>query len=468
MGAVEEMRQRLFLTGRPGGSIPSIPGYEIMETLGHGGMGIVFKARQSGLNRMVALKMIRAGTLAAPAERLRFLAEAKAAAAIEHPGIVRVFELGTYQGQSFFASELCPNGSLERLLEGKPLKPDRAASLVEQIANAVEAAHRHKIVHRDLKPTNILLDAELQPKVADFGLAKQLEGSSSLTPTGAVLGTPSYMAPEQAQGSKEVGPAADVYALGAILYECLTGRPPFKAPTHIETLHQVMSNEPVAPRQLNPRVPRDLETVCLKCLHKEPGKRYLQAGDLAEDLRRFLAGRPIQARPVRPLERAGKWVRRNPALAMLGLVASLSLLASVTLLFRFNARLQSDVHTAREAEKQARADLARLFTTHRQTVAELANGTLPPSTLYELACMAAVSASTVSRDVARPLPEREKNAEARARQALDLLRRAEKAAYFTDPQNIERLQSSPDLQFLRNRDDFKHFLAALQVSSAPK
>jgi tRNA A-37 threonylcarbamoyl transferase component Bud32 len=291
--------------------LPQVPGYEVLEELGHGGMGVVYKARQIHLNRMVALKMIRAGALAAPEQRKRFLAEAKAAAAIEHAGIVRVFDFGTYQGQPFFASELCPNGSLARLLDGKALGPERAATLVEQIAVAVEAAHLCGIVHRDLKPTNILLDAEEQPKIADFGLAKHMEASSDLTPSGAIMGTRSYMAPEQAQARKDVGPLADVWALGAILYECLTGRPPFKAATDYDTLMQVVCDEPVPVRKLQPSVPRDLEAVCLKCLEKVPGQRYACARDLAEDLHRFLHGESVRARPAGPLKRAGRWLKKH-------------------------------------------------------------------------------------------------------------------------------------------------------------
>jgi hypothetical protein len=305
--------------------LPRLPGYEVLEELGHGGMGVVYLARQIHLNRVVALKMIRSGAQAAPEERRRFLAEARAAAEIEHPGIVRVFDLGTHQGQPFFASELCSGGSLARLLRGKPLSAAQAAAIVELIASAVEAAHQRGIVHRDLKPNNILLDGEGQPKVADFGLAKRLEGGRDLTRSGAILGTPSYMAPEQAQGKKDLGPAADVWALGAILYECLTGRPPFRAATDYDTLMQVVADEPVPVRRLEPDVPRDLEAICLKCLEKQPGQRYASARDLADDLRRFRTGDSVRARPARLHSRAMRWARRRLGVgaALAGVAAAL-------------------------------------------------------------------------------------------------------------------------------------------------
>jgi hypothetical protein len=291
--------------------LPQVPGYEILGELGKGGMGVVYKARQLHLDRVVALKMIRAGAGAGAEERQRFLAEARAAAAIEHSGIVRVFDLGTHQGLPFFASEYCPNGSLARLLHGRPLPPVRAAEVVERIASAIEAAHQRGIIHRDLKPNNILLDGEEQPRVADFGLAKNLGGGGELTRSGVIMGTPAYMAPEQARGQKDVGPAADVWALGAILYECLTGRPPFKAATDYDTLMQVVAEEPAPVRKLQPEVPRDLEAVCLKCLEKDPRQRYTSARELAEELRRFRGGEQVRVRPVSVRTKAVRFARRH-------------------------------------------------------------------------------------------------------------------------------------------------------------
>jgi tRNA A-37 threonylcarbamoyl transferase component Bud32 len=305
---------------------PEVPGHEVLGELGRGGMGVVYKARQRHLNRVVALKMILGGARAAPDERARFLTEAEAIAAVKHPGIVQVFDFGTHDGLPFFSLELCEGGSLADRLTAGPLPAREAARLVELVARAAQTAHEAGIVHRDLKPANVLLAADGTPKISDFGLAKRVEGSG-LTATGAVLGTPSYMAPEQARDSKDAGPLADVYALGAILYECLTGRPPFKAATAYDTLLQVVNDEPARPRQLDPKVPRDLETVCLKCLDKAPARRYASARGLADDLRRFLDDEPIQARPVGLREKLWRRARRSPAL--FGLAAAVVVLVGV-------------------------------------------------------------------------------------------------------------------------------------------
>jgi serine/threonine protein kinase len=315
----------------PAPGLPDIPGYEVLGVLGRGGMGAVYKARHLALKRTVALKVIRDGAHAGPDEVLRFRREAEAAARLLHPNIVQIHEVGEFQGCPYLSLEYVEGGSLAGRLDGTPLPARPAAALVETLARAVQEAHQRHIVRRDLKPANVLLAAcglagepakpqaaELVPKITDFGLAKRLDDDSGQTQTGAVLGTPSYMAPEQAAGhNKAVGPAADIYALGAILYELLTGRPPFKAASVLETVQQVRSQEPVAPSRLQPGVPRDLETICLKCLEKEPARRYPSAAALADDLRRFLDGRPIQARPVGAALRALKWARRRPALAAL-------------------------------------------------------------------------------------------------------------------------------------------------------
>jgi serine/threonine protein kinase len=293
------------------GQLPSVPGYQIQEELGRGGMGVVYKAKQTKVNRVVALKMILAGAHAGADALPRFQTEAEAIGRLQHPNIVQVFEVGEHNGLPFFSLEFCPQGSLDRKLAGTPLPPPEAAGLVQTLARAMHAAHQANVVHRDLKPANVLLSADGTPKVTDFGLARKLDEASQ-TATGAVVGTPSYMAPEQAQGKKGVGPAADIYALGAILYECLTGRPPFKAATSLDTILQVMNDDPVSPRQLNTSVPRDLETVCLKCLEKQPERRYASAQELADDLGRFLAGEPIQGRRPSRIEQAWRWVQRNP------------------------------------------------------------------------------------------------------------------------------------------------------------
>jgi serine/threonine-protein kinase len=321
----------LAATPLPPGRLPEVPGYEILEELGRGSMGVVYKARHLSLNRVVALKMIRSGQLAGPEERLRFLAEAEAIAAVRHPGIVQVHDFGTHDGLPYFSLEFCPGGTLADKLAGPPLPPREAAGVVEQVACAVQAAHERGIVHRDLKPGNVLLDRDGSPRVTDFGLAKRVQ-AVGLTATGAVMGTPSYMAPEQVAGkTKETGPAADVYALGAILYECLTGRPPFNAAGVHETLLQVLSDEPVPPRRLNAQVPHDLETICLKCLQKEPARRYSSAAELAGELGRWQRGEPIRARPAGRVERALKWARRRPAAAALVGVSVLALVGLIAL-----------------------------------------------------------------------------------------------------------------------------------------
>jgi tRNA A-37 threonylcarbamoyl transferase component Bud32 len=329
-----------------------VSGYEILAELGRGGMGVVYKARHSRLNRVVALKMILSGAHAGADDLARFKTEAEAIARLQHPNIVHIHEVGEHQGLPYLSLEFCP-GSLDRKLNGTPLPPAEAASLVEALARAMHAAHQAHVVHRDLKPANVLLAADGTPKVTDFGLAKKLD-EAGRTASGAVMGTPSYMAPEQAGGrSRDIGPAADVYALGAILYECLTGRPPFKAATSLDTLMQVVADEPVPPRQLQSRTPRDLETVCLKCLHKEPARRYATALDLAEDLRRFQANEPIQARPVGRVERVGKWMKRRPAAA--GLLAVTVLGALLLLLggLYFTRQLADERNTARDEKNRA-------------------------------------------------------------------------------------------------------------------
>jgi serine/threonine-protein kinase len=291
---------------RPTSAAPEVPavGYELLGVLGKGGMGVVYRARQTTLNRLVAVKMIQPEVYAGPAELARFRTEAEAAAALQHPNIVQVHEVGTQDGRPFLALEYVDGGSLADRLEGTPLPARAAAELVETLARAIHYAHERGVVHRDLKPANVLLTAGGTPKVADFGLAKRLEGEAGQTRTGAVLGTPNYMAPEQAAGRvKEVGPAADTYGLGAILYEMLTGRPPFQGTTLLETLEQVRSQAPVPPRLLRPQVPRDLETVCLKCLEKDSARRYASARELADELRRYLNGEPIRARSFNLLDR---------------------------------------------------------------------------------------------------------------------------------------------------------------------
>jgi WD40 repeat protein len=355
------------------GPLPDVPGYEVLGELGRGGMGVVYRARQKALNRVVALKMILSGAHAGPEERQRFLREAEAVARLQHPNIVQIHEVGEADGHPFFSLEFCPGGSLAARLNGTPLPPAQAAPLAEALARAVQAAHDAGVVHRDLKPANVLLMADGTPKVTDFGLAKKLDGEAGQTASGAILGTPSYMAPEQAAGeSGKVGPPADVYALGAVLYESLTGRPPFKAATPVDTLLQVISQEPVPPGRLVARLPRDLETICLKCLHKEPHKRYASALALAGDLRRFREGRPITARPVGPWERGWKWARRRPAAAgLLGLgVVTAVAVAALLVGLIYGTQLEAERNEAQA--QRGRAEAARVEAEGQRRRAEAA------------------------------------------------------------------------------------------------
>jgi eukaryotic-like serine/threonine-protein kinase len=312
------------------GHFRSFGDFELLEEVGRGAMGVVYKARQKSLNRTVALKMILAGRLASESEVQRFRTEAENAAGLDHPHIVPIYEVGEHDGQHYFSMKLIEGASLVREVAGFTADPRAAARLMATVARAVHHAHQRGVLHRDLKPGNILIDKEGQPHVADFGLAKRIEGGSGQTLSGTVMGTPCYMAPEQAAG-RNIGltTSADVYSLGAILYECLTGRPPFRAGTPLETLMQVQHEEPEPPRKARSGVPRDLEVVCLKCLRKDPSRRYASAEALAEDLERWQAGEPIVARPVRSGERALKWVRRHPMPAALAAVSTLAALAVV-------------------------------------------------------------------------------------------------------------------------------------------
>jgi eukaryotic-like serine/threonine-protein kinase len=358
-------------SGAPPAELPQVPGYEVLQVLGQGAMGVVYLAWQTGLARLVALKTVLAGGHAGPEARARFHTEAEAAARLVHPHIVQIYEIGECDGQPFLAMEFVEEGNLSARLNCKPQPAQAAAAFVAMLAEAVHHAHQRGIIHRDLKPANILLVPKtpvqghttmhggasspdlnrFEPKITDFGLAKLVIGGISRTARGAILGTPAYMAPEQASGALEpVGPAADIHSLGAILYELLTGRPPFLAASVPETLEHVRRLEPVSPRRLVATIPRDLNTVCLKCLRKEPARRYESAQALAEDLRRVQAGEPIRGRLVPVWGRGLRWVRRHPAWAALLLVSCLAVavLTASAVSLAYDARLQT-LHTGLEA-----------------------------------------------------------------------------------------------------------------------
>lgn len=317
-----------------------VSGYEILSELGRGGMGVVYKARQVKLKRLVALKMILAGAHAGAKELTRFRIEAEAVARIQHPNIVQIYEIGEHDGLPFFSLEYVEGGTLEKKMARKPLPFDEAAQLIETLARAVHAAHQRGIVHRDLKPANVLLTPQGQPKITDFGVAKQLDAMEAQTGTGAVMGTPIYMAPEQAAGkSKEIGPATDVYSLGAMLYVMLTGQPPFRGETAFDTLMLVIGEEPPPPSRFQPKLPRDLETICLKCLRKAPSRRYPSAEELAADLRRYLNDEPIRARPIGPAERLWRWIAKNPLPTTLLVAVTLAAVVGLWHLSRLSEKL---------------------------------------------------------------------------------------------------------------------------------
>jgi WD40 repeat protein len=360
-------------TSPPRAAPAGVPGYEILGELGRGGMGVVYKAYQPSLKRFVALKMVLAGQHADPTDLVRFRQEATMVARLQHPNIVQIYEVGEHDGLSYLALEFVEGGTLAKKTAGLPQTPREAARKVELLARAVEYAHQRGVLHRDLKPGNVLLTPDGAPKLTDFGLAREL-GGEGMTVSGTVVGTPGYLAPEQAEGGKAaLGAATDVYALGAILYSLLTGRPPFQGASRLDTIRQTLEREPTRPGQLNPKVPRDLETITLKCLQKHPARRYASAAELADDLHRFLADEPIRARPVGRLERFGRWCKRHPGVATLTGVAALLLLViavgGIVMSVKLSAALdqaEKDRDAALQAERAGKEKLLLSLITEAQ------------------------------------------------------------------------------------------------------
>jgi tetratricopeptide (TPR) repeat protein/predicted Ser/Thr protein kinase len=368
-------------TGRmPAGKYPRLElprvfgNFELLEEIARGGMGIVYKARQTTPDRTVALKMILAGQLASDADVERFYAEAQAVATLDHANIVPVFEVGNCEGQHYFSMGYVEGESLSERLARGPLMAREAATIVRDVAGAVHYAHERGIVHRDLKPANILIEQDGRVRVTDFGLARRQTDETRLTHTGQLLGTPNFMPPEQIAGrAEDIGPAADVYSLGATLYAILTGRPPFQAASMADTLRQVAEQEPVALRQLDVAIPRDLETIALKCLEKPPSRRYATAKNLADDLERFLTDRPIAARRSTQVERFVRWGRRNPLAAGLTAAVAALVVAAVSVLAVSNAQIRRESVARAAALQQKDAALATARDAVNQMLTDVAS-----------------------------------------------------------------------------------------------
>jgi tRNA A-37 threonylcarbamoyl transferase component Bud32 len=483
--------------------LPALPDYEVLGLIDEGGMGTVYRARQLRLQRPAAIKMIRAGRHARADQLARFRAEAEAVARLRHPNVIQIYEVGKWQGQPFFSMEYVAGGNLAQRLARGLLPPPVAAEIIRTLAEAIQHAHACGVVHRDLKPANVLLrpkspgaaegagdgkagDFAFEPTIGDFGLAKLLDEEGP-TRTGTLLGTVQYAAPEQAEGrTRDVGPATDVYALGAILYEMLAGRPPFLGENVIEVLDQVRTADPLPPSRVRPQVPAELEVICLKCLAKEPRRRYATAADLAADLERYLRGEPIWARRTPAWHRAVKWARRQPVLAGLATLSVAALLALLGTWAGFTTELQrtaaqlalerdeanrqrglAETRLLEATEQHNRADylLTRCMAaidehalwTVRSRDAKQAEGQ-PGSIPFVVARLYAASSKVYREDTVLPPADRERFAEHYARKAVELLRRADDHGYFTLERNRQRLASDTDLSALRGRTDFNALL----------
>jgi serine/threonine protein kinase len=400
-----ELRSRIQMGSMPNkdasakkSAVFAIRGYEILGEIGRGGMGMVYKARDLDLGRIVAIKIATTGINVSAAERARFRTEVEAVAKLQHPNVVQVFESGDAGDIPYFTMEYVAGGDLAGLMARSPISATESAQLLELLARAVQCAHEAGIIHCDLKPSNVLLHENkdsasnsnkpatsrlsssshrkpstvggLFPKLTDFGLAKQLEMHQSQTVSGTIVGTPSYMSPEQSLGNPmEIGPATDIYSLGAILYEALVGRPPFRGADYVETLNQVRSQSPLPPKKLQPQLPRDLETICLKCLEKSPGQRYASALDLADDLSRFNQGLPIVARPIGWLEKGTRWAQRRPVLAGLLVAIATLLIAVITIPSLMAWRLDVALRQSDDNARQARDNETKAQDALKQAVA---------------------------------------------------------------------------------------------------